>query len=370
MALAMSTGCLGLDRSTSWAGQSWWQALPLAHRLWQLALSASVFFRGQRTSRQPDWLMEDGLLGKNECDSGYFRTTKSTTTPSLRTSGGSSKQPGNFVAGVHGDLRAGYEQFRNDQAHLAGGLRAIPRLESPVQRRILSHWPRELVERVPSKLAEARGELSETIDQVCFAQFLIFRQGERLKAYAQPRCAVDRRHALLRVARFQRRRSNPEIFLLTSGAGRDSSPACLPITSARTDSYGAIPFTTGMNFVALVIAGVSTGCGRCCLTSTWFGWIISALSRRPGTCQWERPTQARAMGTRTRVRFLYGDEKGMGALPFIAEDLGLITADVVALRDAHSIPGTRVLQFGLTVIRRIRICRTTTVRIPWLTPAA
>jgi 4-alpha-glucanotransferase len=35
-----------------------------------------------------------------------------------------------------------------------------------------------------------------------------------------------------------------------------------------------------------------------------------------------------------------------GALPFIVEDLGLITSDVYALRDEFRLPGTRVLQFA------------------------
>ena len=36
----------------------------------------------------------------------------------------------------------------------------------------------------------------------------------------------------------------------------------------------------------------------------------------------------------------------LGGLPFFAEDLGLITPDVVELRDRHNIPGMAVLQFG------------------------
>jgi 4-alpha-glucanotransferase len=36
----------------------------------------------------------------------------------------------------------------------------------------------------------------------------------------------------------------------------------------------------------------------------------------------------------------------LGHLPFIAEDLGIITPDVVALRDQFELPGTRVFQFG------------------------
>jgi len=38
--------------------------------------------------------------------------------------------------------------------------------------------------------------------------------------------------------------------------------------------------------------------------------------------------------------------KELGRLPFIAEDLGLITPDVHSLRDEFDIPGTRVLQFA------------------------
>jgi 4-alpha-glucanotransferase len=36
----------------------------------------------------------------------------------------------------------------------------------------------------------------------------------------------------------------------------------------------------------------------------------------------------------------------LGSLPFVAEDLGVITADVRALRDQYQVPGTRVLQFA------------------------
>jgi 4-alpha-glucanotransferase len=39
-------------------------------------------------------------------------------------------------------------------------------------------------------------------------------------------------------------------------------------------------------------------------------------------------------------------EKEFGGLPFIAEDLGLITPDVEALRDQFQLPGMRVLQFA------------------------
>jgi 4-alpha-glucanotransferase len=44
--------------------------------------------------------------------------------------------------------------------------------------------------------------------------------------------------------------------------------------------------------------------------------------------------------------FFAATENELGSLPFIAEDLGLITADVGALRDRFRLPGMRVLQFA------------------------
>jgi 4-alpha-glucanotransferase len=46
------------------------------------------------------------------------------------------------------------------------------------------------------------------------------------------------------------------------------------------------------------------------------------------------------------AEFFRAVEQELGALPFIAEDLGLITPDVYALRDQFRVPGTRVLQFA------------------------
>jgi 4-alpha-glucanotransferase len=39
-------------------------------------------------------------------------------------------------------------------------------------------------------------------------------------------------------------------------------------------------------------------------------------------------------------------EKALGKLPIVAEDLGLITPDVIELRDGCGLPGMRILQFG------------------------
>ena len=46
------------------------------------------------------------------------------------------------------------------------------------------------------------------------------------------------------------------------------------------------------------------------------------------------------------AEFFETAKRELGELPFIAEDLGLITPDVYRLRDDFGIPGTRVLQFA------------------------
>jgi 4-alpha-glucanotransferase len=45
-------------------------------------------------------------------------------------------------------------------------------------------------------------------------------------------------------------------------------------------------------------------------------------------------------------RLLAALREGLGALPFIAEDLGVITGEVLALRDRFDLAGMRVLQFA------------------------
>jgi 4-alpha-glucanotransferase len=44
--------------------------------------------------------------------------------------------------------------------------------------------------------------------------------------------------------------------------------------------------------------------------------------------------------------FFEAVKRELGNLPFIAEDLGVITPDVTAVRDRYQLPGMRVLQFG------------------------
>ena len=70
------------------------------------------------------------------------------------------------------------------------------------------------------------------------------------------------------------------------------------------------------------------------------------------------------------AEFFSAVQQELGALPFIAEDLGLITPDVYALRDHSTCLGRGSFCSSLSTAMKItRICRTTTSPIRWCTPA-
>jgi 4-alpha-glucanotransferase len=100
------------------------------------------------------------------------------------------------------------------------------------------------------------------------------------------------------------------------------------------------------------------------IRSDGYSWWVQRLRWATQTCDFIRLDHFRGFAqfweipadepTAIRGRWVDGpgDElfnkirEELGGLPFFAEDLGLITPDVVALRDRHDIPGMAVLQFA------------------------
>ena len=114
------------------------------------------------------------------------------------------------------------------------------------------------------------------------------------------------------------------------------------------DSSGATPCTTGRPIGEPAFAGVSIGYAPCSRTSTRFASITFVRF----AAAWHVPAgaihgQSWTLGARPgQPSFSAQYEMKLSALPFFAEDLGVITPDVCALRDQFRIPGTRVLQFA------------------------
>jgi 4-alpha-glucanotransferase len=332
------------------AGQSWWQALPLGPTgCGNSPYQPLSSFAGNGLLISPQFLIEDGLLRPSEfrCDScSALAVDYDVVIPFkhqlLETVWA------NFRGAARQEVRAAFDEFRHAQAHWLDDYALFRALKVKHNGVYYLEWPLKLVERVPAALAQARRELSERIEQVCLAQCLLFRQGERLKEYAHAKgvrlmgdlpffVSPDSSDVW----------ANPELFLLDDQR-RPRFVAGVPpdYFSAEGQLWGNPVY----NWDAL--------------RRTGYRWCIDRLRAslahvdairvdhfRAFAAAWHVPAGARTAQAGQWVpgpgaEFFSAVQKELGTLPLFAEDLGVITPDVRALRDEFQIPGTRVLQFA------------------------
>jgi 4-alpha-glucanotransferase len=332
------------------AGQSWWQALPLGPTGYgNSPYQALSSFAGNALVVSPDDLIADGLLRASDAASQAFATKVVDYDAVIPFKHGLLETAWrNFRAGARPDLRPAYEQFCTEQAHWLDDYALFRALKARYQGAHYLEWPAELVQRRPTALAQARRELANGIDLARFAQFILFRQGERLKEHAHAKgvrligdlpffVSPDSSDVW----------ANPELFLLDE-QHRPRWVAGVPpdYFSTRGQLWGNPVY----NWDAL---------GR-----TGYGWCIdrfrAQLSHvdairldhfRGFAAAWHVPAGAPTAQTGEWIpgpgaAFFSAVQRELGTLPFIAEDLGVITRDVTALRDKFQLPGMRVLQFA------------------------
>jgi 4-alpha-glucanotransferase len=332
------------------AGQSWWQALPLGPTGYGNSPYQSLSsFAGNELLISPDLLIEDGLLRASDCGgkpSCSAAIDYGAVIPFKRRI--LEKAWSNFCAGAHEELPAAYEQFCKMHQHWLEDYALSRALKARHNDAYYLEWPAELVRRVPAALARARQELASQIDQVRFAQFLLFRQAERLKE-----CAHAAGLRLIGDLPFfvspdsSDVWANPELFLL------DEQHRPRFVGGVPPDYFSA----TGQLWGNPVYDWDA-------IRRTGYRWCIDRLRAllayvdavrldhfRGFAAAWHVPARAPTAQSGQWVpgpgaEFLSAVQKELSGLPFIAEDLGLITPDVSTLRDQFHLPGTRVLQFA------------------------
>jgi len=333
------------------AGQSWWQALPLGPTgCGNSPYSALSSFAGNALLVSPDLLIEDGLLDPNECDEGR-RLPKSEVDfdaviafkhrlLDLAWS--------NFASNVRPQLRAEFEQFCLEQAHWLEDYALFRALKAHLRGADLFAWPEDLLRRNPSAMARARRELVDEINQSRFAQFLLSRQGNSLKEYARDRGVVLIGDLPFFVSLDSSDVwANPEWFQLNADL-RPRFVAGVPpdYFSAKGQLWGNPVY----DWEALHRSGYRWCIGR--LKSLLAYVDLIRLDHFRAFCAaWHVPPAAQTAEAGHWVPgpgadFFEAVRAELGHLPFIAEDLGIITPDVVALRDEFELPGIRVFQFG------------------------
>ena len=91
----------------------------------------------------------------------------------------------NFSAVRRPDLQAAFEQFCHEQAHWLDDYALFRALKARHSGARYLEWPAELVQRVPARWPRPGAIWRAKFEQVRFAQFLLFRQGARLKEHAR-----------------------------------------------------------------------------------------------------------------------------------------------------------------------------------------
>jgi len=331
------------------AGQGWWQALPLGPTGYGNSPYQSLSsFAGNDLLISPEYLIADGLLRASDFEQRFPSNVVDYETVIPLKDRILERAWTHFRTGERADLRPAYEAFCAEQAHWLQDYALFRALKERFQDAYYLEWPAELVERRPNALAHARRELADRIDQVQFAQFLLLRQADQLKEYAHARgvgligdlpffVSPDSSDVW----------ANPEFFLL------DQHRRPRFVAGVPTDYFSAQGQLWGnpvYNWDALRAAGYAWCIDR--LRALLAHVDLIRLDHFRGlAAAWHVPAGAPTAQSGQWIPgagalLLAAVQKELGRLPFIAEDLGLITPDVNVLRDEFNIPGTRVLQFA------------------------
>lgn len=248
------------------------------------------------------------------------------------------------------DQRRRYERFCRDNADWLDDYVRFQLIRQGQKDRHWVDWPAALRDRDPAALGEVEADAPVQAGRLRLEQFLFFEQWSSLKQYAN-------RHGI-------RIFGDMPIF-----AAYDSADVWAQRDQFKLDAQGR----------AEVVAGVppdyfsATGQRWGNPVYDWetmerdgFRWWKRRLQRqlefydllridhfRGLRACWEIPADAEDARAGQWVHvpgdaLLGAIEAEWGALPLVAEDLGLITEDVIALRKAFGIPGMTVLQFAFS----------------------
>ena len=332
------------------AGQTWWQALPLGPTGYgDSPYQALSSFASNGLLVSPELLVEDGLLQASACEGQSFPADFVDYGAVIQFKHRMLDQIwGNFRGGVRKDIGLAYEMFCHRQAHWLEDYALFRALKQKFQGISYLNWPAELVRRASTAMAQAREELSQQMDKVRFAQFLIFEQAQRLKEYAHSRgigligdlpffVSPDSSDIW----------AHPELFLLDTEC-RPRFVAGVPPDYFSED--GQLWGNPMYDWDALRRTGFRFYIDRLRALLAHVD-IIRLDHFRAFAAAWQIPADAKTARTGCWMpgpgaEFFRAVQKEVGFLPFIAEDLGVITPDVCELRDEFCIPGTKVLQFA------------------------
>ena len=331
------------------SGQGWWQALPLGPTGYGNSPYQSVSsFAGNGLLISPEALTSGGLLNMSDCASQFPSNLVDYDSVTPFKERLLEKAWERFTSGERSDLLPAYEEFCATLETWLEDYALFRALKNKFNGSYYLEWPEDLIQRKPAALAKARSELAREIDRFRFEQFLLLRQADQVKEYAHAKGV----RLIGDLAFFVSPDSsdvwvNPELFLL------DERRRPRFVAGVPPDYFSAVGQLWGnpvYNWDALRSTGYRWWIDR---IRTLLGHIdVIRLDHFRGfAAAWHVAAGAKTARSGEWVSgpgasFFQAIQKELGCLPFIAEDLGIITADVALLRDQFQVPGTRVLQFA------------------------
>ncbi|MEX0618915.1 MAG: 4-alpha-glucanotransferase [Pseudohongiellaceae bacterium] len=209
-------------------------------------------------------------------------------------------------------------------------------------------WPEPIKKRDRQALEEAAHQLGDDIARVRFEQFLFFRQWSRLRKYAR-----TRRVSLMGDMPFFVAHDSAEVWASQKSFDLDDGGSPRTVAGVPPDYFSE----TGQRWGNPQFNWQS-------LEQEKFGWWRNRIKHlldcfdliridhfRGFDAVWEIPA-AEKTAVSGRWINVPGDKllavlkSEFDSVPFVAEDLGLITEGVLHLRDHFRLPGTKVLQFA------------------------
>jgi 4-alpha-glucanotransferase len=209
-------------------------------------------------------------------------------------------------------------------------------------------WPESLRDREPDALHEARRRLASAIEQVRFEQFLFFRQWMDLRHYANDHGVLLFGDIPIFVAYDSAEVwANRQWFVLDEQGGLKVVAGVPPDYFSETGQRWGNPH---YNWQALADDGYRWWLERIRTQLELFD-LMRIDHFRGFEAYWEIDAAAE---TAVEGRWVAGPgtdffealRQAFDDLPLVAEDLGVITPEVTALRRQFGLPGMKILQFA------------------------
>jgi 4-alpha-glucanotransferase len=253
-----------------------------------------------------------------------------------------------FHAQPTSDLHQRYKQFLDEQSAWLDDFALFMALKEYYGGSPWATWETKVRDRHPQALQETRQNLNEAIQKQAFRQFIFFQQWTDLHNYARENHIQIIGDIPIFVAHDSADVwAHPKLFTLDKTGNPELVAGVPPDYFSpdgqlwgnplyRWDVHKASEYQWWIERFRSVLRMVD---------------VVRLDHFRGFSGYWEVPGNAKTAKDGRWVRgpgvdFFNTLEQALGKLPIIAEDLGVITPDVIKLRDSFNLPGMKVLLFA------------------------